>query len=261
MSRQIPMLEIEGLSVNFGGVSALRDVSLKVDSGRIVGLIGPNGAGKSTLLNCVSGITAPTSGVISLDGETLGRMTPDTMAAHGVGRVFQHPDLVAEFSVEDNLMIACHRSLKYNVLSEWLGLPSVAREERAARDKVRQVAARLGLEALLATRAASLPYGHRKLVELGRSMVMGARLFLLDEPIAGLNEAEIEKLAQLVLALRAQPGVAVVLVEHNMGLVRRLCDDVVVLDAGQVIARGNPEQVLNDPKVLLAYLGEEATDA
>lgn len=261
MSTRTPLLDIEGLSVNFGGVNALKDVSLRADTGRIVGLIGPNGAGKSTLLNCVSGITVPTAGRIQLDGQVLRRITPDSMATSGVGRVFQHPDLVAEFTVEENLLIACHQSLDYGVLSEWLGLPGVARQELGARRKVRAVAARLGLESVLEATAASLPYGYRKLVELGRSMVMGARLFLLDEPIAGLNEAEIEKLAQLVLELRAQPGVAVVLVEHNMGLVRRLCDDVVVLDAGQVIARGTPEAVLNDPKVLLAYLGEEAADA
>lgn len=257
MSSPKAMLEVADLSVNFGGVSALREVSLRVEPGMIVGLIGPNGAGKSTLLNCVSGITTPSSGQVSLDGQALERITPDIMASHGVGRVFQHPDLVAEFTVEENLMIACHQALDYSIFAEWLGWSSVGRKERQARERVHQVASRIGLESWLSVKAASLPYGHRKLVELGRCMVMGARLFLLDEPIAGLNESEIEKLAQLVLSLRSQPGVAVVLVEHNMGLVRRLCDDVVVLDAGQVIAHGKPESVLADPKVLLAYMGEE----
>jgi branched-chain amino acid transport system ATP-binding protein len=251
------MLEVEGLGVSFGGVHALRDVSFAVAPGEIVGLIGPNGAGKSTLLNCISGITAPGTGTVRLDGRPIGRVTPDVLAARGVGRVFQHPDLVGELSVLENLMIARHRSLRYGVFAEWLGLPRVAAAEREAEAVVRGVAARLGLEALLDASAASLPYGHRKLVELGRAMVMESRLFLLDEPIAGLNEAEIEKLEGLVRALRAEPGVAVVLVEHNMGLVKRLCDHVVVLDAGQVIARGSAETVLHDPKVLLAYLGEE----
>jgi branched-chain amino acid transport system ATP-binding protein len=252
------MLEVDDLSVSFGGVHALRGVSFKADVGGIVGLIGPNGAGKSTLLNCISGITTPSGGAIRLDGQPLRRITPDALAARGVGRVFQHPDLVGELSVLDNLMIARHRALRYGVFAEWLGLPRVAAAERQAEAMVRGVAARLGLESVLQAKAASLPYGHRKLVELGRAMAMESRLFLLDEPIAGLNEAEIEKLETLVLSLRAQPGVAVVLVEHNMGLVKRLCDHVVVLDAGQVIARGSAEAVLSDPKVLLAYLGEDA---
>lgn len=253
------MLEVDALSVSFGGVHALRDVSFSAAAGQIVGLIGPNGAGKSTLLNCISGITPPSAGVIRLDGQPLRRVTPDALAARGLGRVFQHPDLVGEFTVRENLMIACHRSLRYGVIAEWLGLPQVAAGERTAREAVRQVAARLGLEELLEMPAASLPYGHRKLVELGRSMVMRSRLYLLDEPIAGLNEAEIDKLAGIVLELRAEPGVAVLLVEHNMGLVKRLCDHVVVLDVGQVIARGSAEAVLSDPQVLLAYMGEEAT--
>ncbi|KPU90604.1 ABC transporter ATP-binding protein [Variovorax paradoxus] len=255
------MLEVDDLSVSFGGVHALRHVSFKAEVGAIVGLIGPNGAGKSTLLNCISGITTPSGGAIRLDGQALRRITPDALAARGVGRVFQHPDLVGELSVLDNLLIARHRSLRYGLFAEWLGLPRVAAGEREAERMVRGVAARLGLEPLLLAAALSLPYGHRKLVELGRAMVMQSRLFLLDEPIAGLNESEIEKLESIVRALREQPGVAVVLVEHNMGLVKRLCDHVVVLDAGQVIARGSADEVLSDPKVLLAYLGEETADA
>lgn len=255
------MLNVQDLSVSFGGVHAVRNVTFDVVPGQIVGLIGPNGAGKSTLLNCISGITTPTGGSIRFDNALVRRITPDALAAQGVGRVFQHPDLVGELSVRDNLMIACHRSLKYGVLAEWLGLPSVGAAEREARDMVRQVAVRLGLEPYLDVAAASLPYGHRKLIELGRAITMRSRLFLLDEPIAGLNEAEIDKLAQLVLELRSEPGVAVVVVEHNMGLVKQLCDHVVVLDAGQVIARGTADQVLSDPKVLLAYLGEEAEGA
>ncbi|MDB6001594.1 MAG: transporter ATP-binding protein, partial [Rhizobacter sp.] len=226
------MLEVDDLSVNFGGVHALRNVGFTVNAGQIVGLIGPNGAGKSTLLNCISGITAPTGGAVRLDGKPHGRTTPDVLAARGIGRVFQHPDLVGELSVLDNLLTARHRSMRSSVAAEWLGMPWVKVSEREARDHVQGVAQRLGLQDHLQTLAASLPYGHRKLVELGRAMVMESRLFLLDEPIAGLNETEIEKLATLVLALREQPGVAVVLVEHNMGLVKRLCDHVVVLDAG-----------------------------
>jgi branched-chain amino acid transport system ATP-binding protein len=249
------------VSVSFGGVHAVRDVDLTVGPGDIVGLIGPNGAGKSTLLNCISGLTRPSTGTIHLGGISLGGLRPDQIAALGMGRVFQHPEIIGEMSVLDNLLVATHRTLGFSVLSEMLGLPSVRRAEAAAREAVERVALRIGLGDKLHVNAASLPYGHRKLMELGRVMLLGARQLLLDEPIAGLNEAEIEHLAQLVLELRGAGEMSVLLVEHNMGLVRRLCDQVVVLDAGQVIARGAPDEVLADPKVLLAYLGEVPADA
>jgi len=254
-------LSVRGVSVSFGGVHALQDVSLSVPPGSIVGLIGPNGAGKSTLLNCISGITRPTAGQIHLGEVDLVGRRPDQIVALGQGRVFQHPQLVAELSVLDNLMIACHRQLRYSVLAEILGLPAVRRAEQQAREAARAVAARIGLDGSLDANAGSLPYGHRKLLELGRVILMGASHLLLDEPIAGLNEAEIEHLAQLVLELRREGGLSILLVEHNMGLVRRLCDRAVVLDAGQVIAEGTPEAVLSDPRVLMAYLGEVPADA
>jgi branched-chain amino acid transport system ATP-binding protein len=142
-----------------------------------------------------------------------------------------------------------------------LGLPFVRQEEMKAREEVEKVARLVGLHESLQINAASLPYGHRKLLELGRVILLGSKLLLLDEPIAGLNEAEIEQLAQLIMTLRSKGNLSVLLVEHNMGLVRKLCDEAVVLDAGQFIAQGTPEQVLNDPKVLLAYLGEVVDNA
>ena len=256
-----PTLTVRGVSVSFGGVHALREVDLSVAPGSIVGLIGPNGAGKSTLLNCISGLTRPSAGSLHFGANNLADLRPDQIAALGMGRVFQHPEMIGELSVMDNLLIATHRTLGFSVFSEMLGLPSVRRAEASAREAVEQVAERIGLAARLQMSAASLPYGHRKLLELGRVMLLGARQLLLDEPIAGLNEAEIEHLARLVLDLRGAGEMSVLLVEHNMGLVRRLCDEVVVLDAGQVIARGAPDRVLEDPKVLLAYLGEVSADA
>ena len=255
------LLSIRSLSVNFGGVHALQDVTLTVQPNSIVGLIGPNGAGKSTLLNCISGITRPTSGEVLLGDSNLAGRRPDQIADMGLGRVFQHPQVIAELSVLDNLLVACHRRLRYSVLAEMIGLPGVRRAEDAARAEALAVARRIGLAGSLDVLTGSLPYGHRKLLELGRVILMGARLLLLDEPIAGLNEGEIEHLAKLVLSLRTESGLSILLVEHNMGLVRRLCDRAVVLDAGQVIAEGTPDAVLNDPRVLLAYLGEVEEDA
>ncbi|HEY0294536.1 MAG TPA: ABC transporter ATP-binding protein [Bordetella sp.] len=254
-------LTVESLSVRFGGVHALQDVGLSVGQGEIVGLIGPNGAGKSTLLNCISGIARPSAGTVRLGDTDLKGLRPDQIAAMGLGRVFQHPQVIAGMSVLENLMVAGHRTLRYGVLAEMVGLSAVRRAEDEARRAATAVAARVGLGAYLHAVTGSLPYGHRKLLELGRVILMGARLLLLDEPIAGLNDAEIDQLGRLVLALRRDAGLSILLVEHNMGLVRQLCDRAVVLDAGRVIAAGTPDTVLNDPKVLLAYLGEEPEDA
>jgi len=251
-------LDIRNVSVDFGGVHALRDVSFGVEPGEIVGLIGPNGAGKSTLLNCVSGLTRPASGTIRWGDADLGRLASSQIASRGVARVFQHPEVMAELSVRENLLVARHRFLRYSVFAEILALPSARRAEADARAEVARVAAAVGLAAdLLDLPAGKLPYGHRKLLELGRAMLLEAQLFLLDEPVAGLNEREIDALARLVLGFKAKGDVAVLLVEHNMGLVDRLCDRVVVLDAGAPIAAGTPAEVLADPKVRLAYLGEE----
>jgi len=252
----MPCLEIRGLTVDFGGIHALKEVSLSARTGQIVGLIGPNGAGKSTLLNCISGLTRPTEGEGRLDGTDLFSLSPHAISRLGVGRVFQHPEIMADMTVMDNLLIARNRFLKYGVLAELLGLPQVRRQEAESRFAAEQVLMRIGLPDIGGIHAGSLPYGHRKLLEVGRSLLLGATVLLLDEPVAGLNEHEIDRMATLLAELRTGGGLAVILVEHNMGLVSRLCDEVVVLDIGKVIARGTPTEVLNNPAVLLAYLGE-----
>jgi len=251
-------IETANLSVDFGGVHALRDVSLSVSTGEILGLIGPNGAGKSTLLNCISGFTRPTGGRVSFDGTAISSLRPDRIAAHGIGRIFQHPELVPELTVRENLLVACHRSLSYGILSEIFALGKARAQEREAERNVAAILDRLRIADTAERPIRSLPYGHRKLVDLGRALLMKVKFLLLDEPVAGLNDAEIDRLAELVLALRAELGLGVVLVEHNMGIVSRLCDRVVVLDAGSVIASGPPAQALRDPKVMASYLGETA---
>ena len=251
-------LAIENVSVDFGGIHALKDVTFALETGSIVGLIGPNGAGKSTLLNCISGITRPSRGSIQLDGTTLSSLSASSVARHGIGRVFQHPELVADLSVHDNLLIACHRSLEYGLVGELLRLPNVRRQERAAAAKVTDVLARLGIADSAETRVRSLPYGHRKLIDLGRTLLMDISILLLDEPIAGLNDSEISRLGEILLGLRREFGLGILVVEHNMPFVSRLCDRLVVLDLGQLIANGPPNEVLSDPKVMSSYLGEAA---
>jgi branched-chain amino acid transport system ATP-binding protein len=251
-------LSIEDVSVDFGGIHALRDVSFELESGAIVGLIGPNGAGKSTLLNCVSGITRPTRGRVRLDDAVLSTLAPATVAGCGVGRVFQHPELVIGLSVRENLQIACHRSLRYGLASEFLKLPNVRSAERVAARRVDEVLDRLGLLDSGEIAIRNLPYGHRKLVDLGRALLMDIKFLLLDEPIAGLNDAEVARLRDLLLRLRQDLGLGILVVEHNMPFVSRLCDRLVVLDLGQLIANGAPADVLRDARVMASYLGEDA---
>jgi ABC-type branched-subunit amino acid transport system ATPase component len=253
-------LAIEHVSVDFGGIHALKDVTFGLEAGSIVGLIGPNGAGKSTLLNCISGITRPTRGRVRLGDTVLSAMSSAAIARQGIGRVFQHPELVAELSVHDNLLIACHLSLRYGLFSELLRLPNVRQQERSAAETVAGVLARLGIADSAEARVGSLPYGHRKLIDLGRALLMDISFLLLDEPIAGLNDSEIARLREILLGLRREFGLGILVVEHNMPFVSGLCDRLVVLDLGQLIANGPPAQVLGDIRVMSSYLGE-ALDA
>jgi branched-chain amino acid transport system ATP-binding protein len=252
---------VQDLSVAFGVVHALQNVTLNVPSGSIVGLIGPNGAGKSTLLNCISGLSRPTQGDIRLGDKSLVGMRPDQIAELGIGRVFQHPQIIPSMSVLDNLLIGFHQKITYSVIAEMLSLAHVRQTEAKAIAAAIAVAEQIGLNDYLRLEAGSLPYGHRKLLELGRAMLTEPKYLLLDEPIAGLNDAEIDRLCVLLLDLRMQSQLSVLLVEHNMGLVRKVCDSVVVLDAGKVISTGTPAHVLSDPSVLLAYLGEVSDHA
>jgi ABC-type branched-subunit amino acid transport system ATPase component len=253
-------LAIENVSVDFGGIHALRDVTFGLETGSIVGLIGPNGAGKSTLLNCISGITRPTRGRVRLGDTVLSAMSSAAIARQGIGRVFQHPELVAELSVHDNLLIACHLSLRYGLFGELLRLPNVRQQEGSAAERVAGVLARLGIADSAEARVGSLPYGHRKLIDLGRALLMDISFLLLDEPIAGLNDGEIARLREILLGLRREFGLGILVVEHNMPFVSGLCDRLVVLDLGQLIANGPPAQVLGDARVMSSYLGE-ALDA
>jgi ABC-type branched-subunit amino acid transport system ATPase component len=255
---EVARLSIEDVSVDFGGIHALRDVSFELESGAIVGLIGPNGAGKSTLLNCISGITRPSHGRVRLDETILSELPAASVANCGIGRVFQHPELVIDLSVRENLLIACHRSLGYGLMTELLKLPKARAAERAAARKVGEVLDRLGLSDIAEPTIRNLPYGHRKLVDLGRALLMDIRFLLLDEPIAGLNDIEIAKLRELLLRLRQELGLGILVVEHNMPFVSGLCDRLVVLDLGQLIANGRPADVLRDPRVMASYLGEDA---
>jgi ABC-type branched-subunit amino acid transport system ATPase component len=195
---------------------------------------------------------------VRLDEKVLSELPSASVAGCGIGRVFQHPELVADLSVQENLLIACHRSLGYGLVSELLKLPNMWKAERDAARRVEEVLGRLGLSDSAELTIRNLPYGHRKLVDLGRALLMDIRFLLLDEPIAGLNDAEVAKLRDLLLRLREELGLGILVVEHNMPFVSRLCDRLIVLDLGRLIANGAPADVLSAPKVMASYLGEDA---
>jgi branched-chain amino acid transport system ATP-binding protein len=236
----VASLEVSGVTVAFGGNRALDKVGLAAGPGRITGLIGPNGAGKSTLFDVVSGLRRPSSGRVSLDGRDVTRMGPTRRARHGLARTFQRLELFGRLSVRDNLLVAAE----------------LGPERRNAQRVVTEIIARLGLSGVADDHADALPTGVARLVEVGRALAVRPKLLLLDEPAAGQDGEETERFAALLRAL-AEDGTAIVLVEHDMGLVMGVCDEVYVLDLGKIIAVGPPEVIRRDETVLAAYLGDE----
>lgn len=281
------ILKVENLSVSFGGIKALADINFSVKSGSITAIIGPNGAGKTTVFNCLTGFYRPTTGHISwCEGsqsvnlvERLGENLRFTdgfrpgillrkmyykmfggshqIGALGVARTFQNIRLFREMSVLENLLVAQHRHLNRNVLSGLLHLPGYRRSERQALVHAQKWLKLIGLSDAGNRRAGELPYGHQRRLEIARAMATGCRLICLDEPAAGLNHRETTELAELIQTLRRDFGVTVLVIEHDMSLVMKISDHIVVLDHGVVLAAGTPQDVKANPKVLAAYLGDE----
>jgi branched-chain amino acid transport system ATP-binding protein len=248
-------LRVDRVSVRFGALVALDAVSFTVEPGTVHAVIGPNGAGKSTCLNVLSGVYRPQAGGVYLDERELTRLRPHHIARLGVARTFQNIELSGAQTVEDNLMLGRHHLMPARLVATALGLPAVARQERRHRVRVREIADFLGLSAVLGSPAALLPYGLRKRLEVARALAMEPRVLLLDEPVAGMDGVETAEMAEVVGAVRAELGVTVVLVEHDMGLVARLADRVTVLDFGRRIFDGAPAAMASDPAVVEAYLG------
>ncbi len=253
-----PVLDVRDVTVRFAGLTALDSVSFTVAPGTVHALIGPNGAGKSTCFNVLSGLYRPASGTVTLGGTELTRLAPHRIAALGVARTFQNI-VTTEGTVADNLMLGRHILSRAGFAASALRLPSALREQRAHLARAREIAELTGLGPHFDSPVALLSYGDRKRVEFARALCLEPTVLLLDEPVAGMNAAERARTADTVRAVRAELGLSVVLVEHDMGLVMRLADEVTVLDFGRVIAHGTPDEVRRDPEVLRAYLGTDTT--
>ncbi len=254
------ILKIENLSISFGGIQALNEVNFEVQKGSIYSIIGPNGAGKTTIFNCISGIYRPTGGKIFFKGEEITFLKPDRVARKGIARTFQNIELFSHMTTMDNLMLGRHVHMKTGV---WRGATflykgsKAAREEIRHRAKVEEVIDFLELQSARNQFVVNLPYGTRKLVELGRAMALEPDLILLDEPSAGMNMEEKGDLMFSIQDLRDDLGITVVLVEHDMNLVMDISDRILALNYGEKIAEGLPEEIQAHPEVLKAYLGEE----
>jgi ABC-type branched-subunit amino acid transport system ATPase component len=252
------MLVLDRVSRSFGGLAAVHNVSFDVPPGRIVGLIGPNGAGKTTLLNLISGLDQVTRGTLHFNGQPIHHQPPHRINQLGIARTYQNIRLFAEMSVLDNVIVGTHTQGRAGLWSAVLRLPGYRAEERRLRALAQQLIDRLGLGAFSRAPADALSYGDQRRVEIARALATRPRLLLLDEPAAGMNAAETARLGELILSLRAE-GLTVLVIEHDMTFIAQVCDAVVVLNFGEVIARGTPAEIKANPIVVEAYLGAPET--
>ena len=248
-------LLVRGVTVQFGGLTALDDVSLTAGPRQVTGIIGPNGAGKTTLLNVLCGFVKPDAGQIQFDGRELTKIRPHRLARLGIARTLQSIGLFGGLSVIENVMVGATSKARAGFWSALLGLPRSDRDERRLRDQARQALDRVGIADLADSLPGALPHGPRKRVALARALVAQPRLLLLDEPASGLSESELPELGELMTKLAEDTSVVVI--EHRMDLMMSVCNTIFVLDFGKVIAAGAPEQVQSDPAVTAAYLGAE----
>jgi branched-chain amino acid transport system ATP-binding protein len=252
-----PFFSGEGITLRFGGVTALHDVAFSVAAGTVHAMIGPNGAGKTSLFNVITGFYAPDAGTVLLDGETLSGRPPHAIAQRGIVRTFQNLEIFTNMTVLENVLTGAHLSGKYGPLDFFLRTPRYFREERRLRDEAMAELDFVGLAGEAALPAGQLPFGSQRLLEIARALAARPRLLLLDEPAAGLNIRETAALGALIRRIVTR-GVTVLMVEHDMALVMDISDRVLVLNYGEVLAEGTPVEVQRNPAVVAAYLGEEA---
>jgi branched-chain amino acid transport system ATP-binding protein len=251
------LLEVKDLSIHFGGVKAVQNVSFTIDAGIVYAVIGPNGAGKTTLFNLITGIYTPTTGTILLDGESIAGKSPDELARRGVARTFQNLQICMNMSAIENVMVGAHLRLDRNLIKAALRWPALRKRDRELHAEAAELMRFVGLENYVNARADSMPYGALKRLEIARALAMKPRLIFLDEPAAGLNPKETIEVDELVRKV-ADSGVTVVLVEHDMKMVMNLSDRILVLDYGRKLTEGTGAEVRRNPDVIAAYLGAHA---
>jgi len=251
------LLEVKQLSIQFGGVKAVQNVSFSIEAGIVYAVIGPNGAGKTTLFNLITGVYTPTSGSILLDGESIAGKLPNELARRGVARTFQNLQICMNMSALENVMVGAHLRLDRNPLKAALRFPSIKRRDAELREESAELMRFVGLEKYIEARADSMPYGALKRLEIARALALKPRIIFLDEPAAGLNPKETIEVDALVRKV-ADSGVTVVLVEHDMKMVMNLSDRILVLDYGKKLTEGTGDEVRKNPDVIAAYLGTHA---
>jgi len=252
-----PLLQVSGLQMRFGGLLAVDGVSFDVRRDEVFAIIGPNGAGKTTVFNCVGGFYKPSAGAVTLDGRAIAGLPSHQIARHGLVRTFQNIRLFRHLTVVENLLVAQHSQVKSGLLSGLLATPAFRRAEHEALARAADWLERMGLAEFANRTAGTLSYGTQRRLEIARCMITNPRLLMLDEPAAGLNPQEKIELSQLIDRLRREHGIAVLLIEHDMGLVMGVSDRILVMEHGRPIMTGAPAEVRSDPRVIKAYLGED----
>ena len=259
------ILSVKKLTKSFGGLTAVSNVNIELNQGELVGLIGPNGAGKTTVFNLLTGVYKPTSGTITLhmDGtdKALHGLKPYKICDKGLARTFQNIRLFKDLTVLDNVRIAMHKNVRYGLISSFLHLPSCQREEKALVDRSMELLKIMKLELKKDELAKNLPYGEQRHLEIARALAADPCLLLLDEPAAGMNPAETAQLTEIISWIRSKFNLTILLIEHDMSLVMKICERIYVLDYGMVIASGTPDEIKSNKRVIEAYLGEDVNNA
>ena len=254
--KKLPVLETKKLGITFGGLKAVQDFNIQIYQGELVGLIGPNGAGKTTVFNMLTGVYVPTEGTVLLNGVPLNGKKTHQFVAAGVARTFQNIRLFKQMTVIENVKTAFTKDIRYNMLDATFRTPKFWKAEKEMTEKAMNLLAICHLEDKADVIAANLPYGQQRKLEIARALATNMKVLLLDEPAAGMNPTETAELLECINTIRDRFGVAILLIEHDMALVMNVCERIQVIDYGQTIASGLPEEIANNPKVIAAYLGE-----